>query len=132
MVREYGRCLKGERLLSYAPFGHWKSNTFIAGLRSSELIAPWVVDAPMNRQIFDTYIKTQLAPCLDKGDVVILDNLSSHKSLGAAKIGCWFLFLPPYSPDLNPIEMAFSKIKSHLRRIGARTIDELIQAMGDI
>ncbi len=136
MVRQYGRCLKGERLLSYAPFGHWKSNTFIAGLRSDELIAPWIIDAPMNRQIFDAYIETQLAPCLDKGDVVILDNLSSHKSHRAAKIlkdkGCWFLFLPPYSPDLNPIEMAFSKIKSHLRRIGARTIDELIQAMGHI
>ncbi len=136
MVRQYGRCLKGERLLSYAPFGHWKSNTFIAGLRCGEVIAPWIIDAPMNRQIFDAYIESQLAPCLDKGDVVILDNLSPHKSPRAAKIlkdkGCWFLFLPPYSPDLNPIEMAFSKIKSHLRSVGARTIDQLIGAMGHI
>ncbi len=81
-------------------------------------------------------METQLAPCLNKGDVVILDNLSSHKSEYAANIlhdiGCWFLFLPPYSSDLNPIEMAFSKIKSHLRRIGARTIDELMGAMGQV
>ena len=85
---------------------------------------------------FDTYIETQLAPALEPGTVVILDNLSTHKSPRAARAlkhrGCWFLFLPPYSPDLNPIEMAFSKLKAHLRRIGARTFDALFNALGDI
>jgi len=88
------------------------------------------------RAAFDTYIKTQLAPELSTGDVVILDNLSSHKSQKAADLlrerGAWFLFLPPYSPDLNPIEMAFSKLKAHLRRVGARTIDALWRAVGEI
>jgi len=90
----------------------------------------------MNRKIFETYVETQLAPTLQPGDVVILDNLSSHKSEKAAEIlkerGAWFLFLPPYSPDLNPIEMAFAKLKAHLRRIGARTIKDLCDAIGSI
>ena len=90
----------------------------------------------MNRQIFDTYVETQLAPTLQPGDVVTLDNLPSPKSAKAEEIltqrGAWFLFLPPYSPDLNPIEMAFSKLKAHLRRIGAGTIDALWRAIGDI
>ena len=90
----------------------------------------------MNRQIFETWIETQLAPTLRPGDVVILDNLSSHKSEKAKAIlkerGAWLLFLPPYSPDLNPIEMAFAKLKAHLRRIGARTIDALWRAIGNI
>jgi transposase len=93
-----------------------------------------VIDHPMNRRIFDTYVETQPAPTLEKGDVVILDNLPSHKSAKAEAIlkqrGAWFLFLPPYSPDLNPIEMAFAKLKAHLRRIGARTIDDLWTAIG--
>jgi transposase len=95
-----------------------------------------VIDCPMNRHIFEAYVETQLAPTLKPGDMVILDNLSSHKSERAAAIlkerGAWFLFLPPYSPDLNPIEMAFAKLKAHLRRIGARTIDELWRAVGSI
>lgn len=90
----------------------------------------------MNGPAFDTYIETQLAPLLEPGSIVILDNLSTHKSPKAAAAlkarGCWFLFLPPYSPDLNPIELAFSKPKAHLRRIGARTYDDLIAAIGDI
>ncbi|WP_223423163.1 transposase, partial [Tateyamaria pelophila] len=97
---------------------------------------PWVITGAMNGPAFDTYIETQLAPVLDPGTVVILDNLSTHKSPRAAEVlrkrGCWFLFLPAYSPDLNPIEMAFSKLKSHLRRIGARTYDALFEALGDI
>jgi transposase len=100
------------------------------------MIAPWIIDGAMNGPAFDTYIETQLAPRLNPRTVVILDNLSTHKSTRAAQAleerGCWFLFLPPYSPDLNPIEMAFSKLKAHLRRIGARTYDALIQAVGDI
>lgn len=90
----------------------------------------------MNRDLFEAYVETQLAPTLEPGDVVILDNLSSHKSEKAKAIvkerGAWFVFLPPYSPDLNPIELAFSKLKAHLRRIKARTIDDLVRAVGDI
>jgi transposase len=136
MTRLRGRARIGMRLRAKAPFGHWGTQTFIAGLRGDGLIAPWVVDKPMSRAIFDIYVETQLAPTLKPGDVVILDNLASHKSDKAQAIlkerGAWFLFLPPYSPDLNPIEMAFAKLKAHLRRIGARTIDALWRAVGDI
>ena len=136
MTRARGRFLKGERLKSKAPFGHWCTQTLIAGLRSDGLVAPFVVNAPMNRLIFDAYVETQLAPQLGRGDVVILDNLAAHKSEKAENIlraiGAWFLFLPPYSPDLNPIEMAFSKLKAYLRAIAARTIDGLWRAIGDI
>lgn len=136
MTRLRGRAPRGMRLKARAPFGHWQTQTFIAGLRCDRLTAPWVIDRPMNRTIFEAYIETQLAPTLEPGDVVILDNLASHKSEKAKAIlrerGAWFLFLPPYSPDLNPIEMAFAKLKAHLRRIAARTIDEMWKAIGDI
>lgn len=136
MTRLRGRLLKGQRLRAKAPFGHWCTQTLIAGLRCQGLVAPWVVNAPMNRLIFDTYVETQLAPQLGSGDIVILDNLAAHKSQKAEKIlrsrGAWFLFLPPYSPDLNPIEMAFSKLKAHLRATAARTIDDLWKAIGNI
>ena len=136
MTRLRGRCLKGQRLRSKAPFGHWKTQTFVAGLRCHGLTAPFVVDQPMNRRIFETYVETQLAPTLQKGDVVIMDNLSSHKGSKVDDAirarGAWILFLPPYSPDLNPIEMAFAKLKAHLRARAIRTIDGLWQAIGDI
>jgi transposase len=136
MTRQRGRCLKGRRLNGKAPFGHWKIQTFIAGLRRSGLTAPFVVDQPMNRRIFDVWVETQLAPTLSKGDVVILDNLPAHKSQTAEDAikakGAWLLYLPPYSPDLNPIEMAFAKLKAPLRARNARTIDELWRAIGDI
>jgi transposase len=136
MTRLHGRARRGQRLRASAPFGHWRTQTFIAALRCDGLTAPWVIDRPMNRQIFEAYVETQLAPTLQPGDVVILDNLSSHKSERAKAIlkerGAWFLFLPPYSPDLNPIEMAFAKLKAHLRRIEARTIDALWKAVGSI
>ena len=136
MTRPRGRCLKGQRLRSKAPFGHWKTQTFIAGLRCYGLTAPFVVDRPMNRRIFEAYVETQLAPTLSKGDVVILDNLAAHKSAKAEAAikaqGAWMLFLPAYSPDLNPIEMAFAKLKAHLRTRAIRTIDALWQAIGDI
>ena len=136
MTRLRGRSLKGERLNSAAPFGRWGTQTFVAGLKCDGLVAPWIVNAPMNRVIFDAYIETQLAPALRPGDVVILDNLSSHKSAWAENIirakGAWLLFLPPYSPDLNPIEMAFSKLKAHLRATAARTIDDLWKSVGNI
>ena len=133
MTRLRGRSPRGARLEADAPFGHWRTQTFIAGLRVDELTAPWVLDGPMNRAAFDTYIETQLAPTLQPGDVVIADNLSSHKSAKAQDLlraqGNWLLFLPPYSPDLNPIEMAYSKIKAHLRRFKARTFDALFQSV---
>jgi transposase len=135
MTRLRGRFLKGQRLHCKAPFGHWCTQTLIAGLHCDGLIAPWVVDAPMNRVIFDTYVETQLAPRLQPGDVVILDNLAAHKSEKAEAIlrekGAWLLFLPPYSPDLNPMEMAFSKLKAHLRATAARTINDLWKVIGD-
>ena len=131
-----GRSRRGTRLKAGAPFGHWATQTFIAGLRSDGLVAPWVVDQPMNRQIFDTYVETQLAPTLQPGDVVILDNLPSHKSTKADAIlkqrGAWFLFLPPYSPDLNPIEQVFAKLKALLRKAAARTVGSLWDAVGSL
>ena len=134
MTRLRGRCLKGRRLRSKAPFGHWKTQTFVAGLRCGALTAPF--DAPMDRRIFETYVETQLVPTLEKGDIVIMDNLPAHKSPIAEKAildrGAQVLFLPPYSPDLNPIEMAFSKLKAHLRARAVRTIDELWKAIGQI
>ena len=136
MTRARGRFAKGGRLRSKAPFGHWMTQTFIAGLRCGALTAPWVINAPMDRAIFDAYVQTQLVPTLEKGDIVILDNLPAHKSPVAEKAvrdkGAWMLFLPPYSPDLNPIEMAFAKLKAHLRAMAMRTIDELWKAIGKI
>lgn len=136
MTRPRGRSQKGQRLKAKAPFGHWGTQTFIAALRCDGLTAPWIIDKAMNRAAFDTDVETQLAPTLEKGDVVILDNLAVHKSAKAAAClkerGAWFLFLPPCSPDLNPIEMAFSKLKAHLQKAKARTFDALWRAIGDI
>ena len=130
LTRLRGRAPVGERLYGTAPFCKWGTQTFIVGLTQNALIAPWVINGAMNGPAFDTYIETQLALALDPGTVVILDNLSTHESPRAAQAlkepGCWFLFLPAYSPDLNPIEMAFSKLKAHLRHIGARTFDTLL------
>lgn len=134
MARLRGRCRRGERLKAAIPHGHWKTMTFIAGLRSDKLIAPWVIDGPMDGDSFVTYVQTQLAPALKQGDVVVIDNLAAHKRDEAAEAirakGAWLLFLPPYSPDLNPIELAFSKLKAHLKRIAARTIEDLWEAIG--
>lgn len=135
MVKTTGWAPRGQRLVDHTPFGHWRTQTFIGALRHDRLDAPWVIDGAMNGQMFDLYIETQLVPTLCEGDVVILDNLSSHKSPAASKalrdIGAWFLFLPPYSPDLNPIEMAFSKLKALLRKAAARTVDELWSIVAD-
>lgn len=131
-----GRSLRGERLIADQPFGRWHTQTFIAGLRCGGLIAPWIIGGAMDGEAFDAYVCTQLAPALSPGDVVILDNLNVHKSPRAAealaKHGAWFLFLPKYSPDLNPIEMAFAKLKQLLRKAKARTYDALWKAAGDI
>jgi transposase len=136
MTRLRGRARKGKRLKASAPFGKWGTQTFIAGLRHDALTAPWIIEGAMDREAFDIYIETQLAPTLAPGDIVILDNLNVHKSAKAETLirarGAWMLFLPQYSPDLNPIEMAYSKLKAHLRKAAARTFDALIQAIGDI
>lgn len=136
MTPPRGRSLKGKRLLADAPFGKWNTQTFIAGLRCDELVAPWVIKGAMNGPAFDTYVTTQLAPTLKPGDVVIWDNLNVHKSPRAAQAirarGAWVLFLPRYSPDLNPIEKAFSKLKTLLRKSKARTYDDLWKAVGHI
>jgi transposase len=136
LTRLRGRCPKGKRLNADAPFGKWQTQTFIAGLKPDGIIAPFVVQGAMNGEVFDTYVRTQLAPAVRPGDVVVLDNLNVHKSPRAAKAlaerGAWFLFLPRYSPDLNPIEMAFAKLKAHLRAGAHRTIDDLWRAIGSI
>ena len=136
MTRMYGRSPKGVRLEADAPYGHWKTQTFIAGLRHDGITAPWVLDGAMNRAAFETYVEYELGPTLKQGDIVILDNLPAHKSQKAKEMlrrrGAWFLFLPPYSPDLNPIEMAFSKLKAHLRKSKAQTIDALWKTIGNI
>ena len=136
LVKTTGWAPIGERLIDHAPFGHWNTQTFIAALRHDRLDAPWVIKGAINRDLFNAYVQTQLAPSLNHGDIVILDNLSSHKSAHAAKvlasIGARFLFLPPYSPDLNPIEMAFAKLKALIRKAAARTYDALWRAVGDV
>ena len=136
MSKTTGWAPRGARLVDHAPFGHWRTQTFVAALRHDRLDAPWIINGAMNGGMFDLYVETQLAPSLHKGDVVIPDNLSSHKSPKAAQtlrdIGAWFLFLPPYSPDLNPIEMAFSKLKILIRKAAARTYDQLWKAVGHV
>lgn len=131
-----GRSRKGERLNAEAPFGKWSTQTFIAALRCDRLIAPWVIEGAMHGIAFDTYVATQLAPLLKPGDVVVWDNLNVHKSPRAAEAirarGAKVLFLPRYSPDLNPIEKAFSKLKALLRKAKARTYDDLWKAVGHV
>ena len=135
MTRRYGRAPRGQRLISPVPHGHWKTSTFLAGLRSSGLTAPLVVDGAINGDIFRAYVEQQLAPTLSPGDIVILDNLASHKVTGVRDAieacGASLVYLPPYSPDLNPIEQAFAKLKALLRKVAARTIPALWQALGD-
>jgi transposase len=116
------------------PFGHWKTTTFVAGLRRTGMIAPMVLDGPINREAFLAYVDQVLAPELQPGDVVIMDNLSSHKGADVRELieaaGATLRFLPPYSPDFNPIEQAFSKLKAHLRKAAERTAHGLWSAIG--
>ena len=136
MTRRYGRAPRGQRLVAAVPHGHWKTSTFVAGLRTDGLTAPLVVDGAMNGDIFRAYVEQVLAPTLKPGDIVILDNLSSHKVTGVREMvearGATLVYLPPYSPDLNPIEQAFAKLKSLLRKIAARTVSRLWDALGDL
>jgi transposase len=136
MARRYGRCLTGRRLLCKEPWGHWKTTTFTAALRHDGLTAPMMLDGPMNGEAFLTYVAKVLVPTLKHGDIVVMDNLPSHKIAGIKETieaaGATLCYLPPYSPDFNPIEQAFSKIKALLRKAAARTLDALWQAIADI
>jgi transposase len=118
------------------PHGHWKTTTFVAGLRTTGLAAPLVLDGPINRVAFETYVEKVLVPELKPGDIVIMDNLSSHKGQRVREMieaaGATLRFLPPYSPDFNPIENTFSKLKAHLRKAAERTVDGLWSAIGRI
>ena len=136
MVRRYGRAPRGQRVAGRAPYGQWKTTTFVAGMSAKGFLAPLVIDGPMNRAIFTAYVRQMLAPELHPGDVLLLDNLSSHKSLEVRQAveatGARLLFLPPYSPDLNPIEMAFAKLKTALRAAAERTRDDLWNRIGQL
>ncbi len=116
------------------PFGHWKTTTFIAGLRTTGMVAPFVIDCPVNREVFETYVEQVLVPELHPGDIVVMDNLSSHKGPAVRAIieaaDAQLLYLPPYSPDFNPIENAFAKLKAGLRKAARRTIDSLWETIG--
>jgi transposase len=129
MTRRHGRCGRGRRLVCKTPWGHWNTTTFTCGLRSDGLVAPFVLEGPMNGEAFLLYAETVLAPVLNEGDIVILDNLQSHKVKGVREAinarGARLIFLPPYSPDLNPIELAFAKFKTLLRKAAERSRDAL-------
>lgn len=134
MARRYGRSPLGERLVAAVPHGHWRTTILIAGLRQSGIVAPLVLDGPITGVAFRAYVAQFLAPDLAPGDVVVLDNLAAHKVGGVrqaiAAAGASLLYLPPYSPDLNPIEQLFAKLKALLRKAAARTKDELWSTIG--
>ena len=134
MARRYGRAPKGERLRVGVPHGHWKTTTFVAGLRLTGMVAPMALDGPINGVSFQAYVDQVLVPELRPGDIVIMDNLGSHKGAGVRDAieaaGASLLFLPPYSPDFNPIENAFSKLKALLRKAAERTVDGLWNTIG--
>jgi transposase len=134
MTRRHGRAARGLRLLSPVPFGHWKVTTLVAGLRTGGITAPCVFDGAINGERFRAYVEQMLAPTLRPDDIVLMDNLNSHKVAGIREAieaeGAQIIYLPPYSPDLNPIEPGFAKLKAILRKLGERTIDGLWQAIG--
>lgn len=133
MARRYGRALRGERCIAPVPHGHWKTVTFTGALRCDGLTAPMVLDGAMDGIAFRVYIEHFLVPTLKPGDIVIMDNLPAHKSPIIRTLiegaGATLRYLPPYSPDLNPIEMAFSKLKALLKRAAARSLDDLFEAI---
>jgi transposase len=136
MIRKYGRAKGGARCFDDAPGGHWKSMTFIAGLRMNALTAPWCLDGAMDGETFKTYLETQLVAKLRPGDIVIADNLPAHKVAGVSEIveqaGATIAYLPPYSPDLNPIEQVFAKLKKLLRKAMARSYETLWKTIGKL
>ena len=136
MARSHGRCRRGERLRMPLPHGHWKTTTLVAGLSSRGIVAPMVLDRAINGVWFEAYVEQALAPALSPGDIVVMDNLGSHKRRRVRELieakGATLLFLPPYSPDFNPIEMAFAKIKALLRKAAERTVAGLWNRIGTI
>jgi transposase len=135
LVRAYGRSLRGTRQVGFAPQGHWKVMTAVAAVRLDGLTAPFTIDCPMDGEIFGVYVERVLLPTLRRGDVVVMDNLTAHKRPQIKRMieaaGATVLYLPPYSPDFNPIEMIWSKVKGLLRTIAARTVDALHDAFGN-
>jgi len=136
MTRRYGRAPIGKRCVASVPHGHWKTTTFVAGLRYRDITAPMVLDGPMDGAAFLAYVRTLLCPTLAPGDIVIADNLPSHKVAGVREaieaVGASMRYLPPYSPDLNPIEKMFSKLKALLRKAVKRTVSELWDEIGKL
>ena len=136
MTRLYGRGPRGLRVVGKVPHGHWKTTTFVGALRAGGFVAPTVLDGPMNGAAFREYVEQQLAPALRPGDVVIMDNLAAHKTGGVREaiegVGARLVYLPPYSPDLNPIELAFAKLKALLRAAAERTVDSLEETIGQL
>lgn len=136
MTRRYGRSPIGQRLVSKTPWGHWKTTTFLAALRHDHLTAPVVIDGPLDGALFVAYVRQHLAPTLSPGDIVVMDNLSCHKVAGVRAaieaVGATLVYLPPYSPDLNPIEQVFAKLKALLRGGARRTLDALWSFIGDL
>jgi transposase len=136
MARRYGGAPMGERCVAAVPHGHWKTTTFIAGLRVNALTAPMVLDGPMDGDAFLVYVREFLCPTLQPGDIVIADNLPSHKVAGVREaieaVEATLSFLPPYSPDLNPIEKLFSKLKALLKKAACRTIKALWDEIGKL
>jgi transposase len=136
LTRLYGWGPKGERLVDAVPAGHWKTTTFVAGLRHDGVIAPFVLDGPMTGEVFLAYVEQMLAPALSPGDVVVMDNLPAHKVAGIEgairAVGASILYLPSYSPDLNPIEQFFAKLKALLKKAAVRTRDALWDAIGSL
>jgi transposase len=136
MTPTRGRSPKGSRCIGHAPYGHWKTTTFLCGLRAVGLVAPLVIDGPINGALFRAWVEQMLVPALQPGDMVVLDNVSSHKVAGIEQAiraaGAQLLYLPPYSPDYNPIEQVFSKLKTLLRRAATRTVDGLWSAIGKL
>jgi len=136
MARTHGRAPRGERLRSPIPHGHWKTTTFVAALRNSGMVAPMVLDGPINGIAFQAYVDQVLVPELRPGDIVVMDNLGSHKGAGVRAAieaaGARLLYLPPYSPEFNPIENAFAKLKAMLRKAAARTVEGLWNTIGRI
>jgi transposase len=133
MARRSGRCLKGTRLTAAVPHGHWKTTTFLASLRQDGVVAPLVLDGPIDGESFLAYVEQFLAPTLTPGQIVIMDNLPSHKVAGVREAieatGASLRYLPPYSPDFNPIEQFFAKLKAFLRKAATRTVDALWAAV---
>jgi transposase len=134
MTRSHGRCARGERLRMGFPHSHRKTTTLVAGLRLSGMVAPMVLDGPINGEWFEAYVRCVLVPELRPGDIVVMDNLSSHKRAGVREliegVGAALVFLPPYSPDFNPIEKAFARLKALLRKASERTVSGLWNLIG--